>query len=184
MSEQTASLEAEAKGEGEDAGEGEGQARTSRRWMPGKKLVLFAGLPLLLLLGLAAGAYLTGLADPLLGRGKSAEQELLAKQPAGPAVYYELPDMLVNLNSSGRRTGYLKLSVSLELGSEKDKERIEQALPRVIDNFQVYLRELRIEDLQGSAGLQRLREELLLRVSAAAHPAVVRDVLFQEMLIQ
>ncbi|MFQ5467950.1 MAG: flagellar basal body-associated FliL family protein, partial [Kiloniellaceae bacterium] len=48
----------------------------------------------------------------------------------------------------------------------------------------VYLRELRIQDLQGSAGLQRLREELLLRVATAAYPAQVRDVLFREMLIQ
>ena len=65
-----------------------------------------------------------------------------------------------------------------------DIPRLETILPRIIDNFQVYLRELRIEDLQGSAGLYRLREELLTRVSVAAAPAKVHDVLFKEMLIQ
>ena len=75
-------------------------------------------------------------------------------------------------------------SFTLELAAEADIEHLEQVLPRIVDNFQVYLRELRIEDLKGSAGIYRLREELLLRVNAAAYPAEVRDVLFKEMLIQ
>jgi flagellar FliL protein len=57
-------------------------------------------------------------------------------------------------------------------------------MPRIIDNFHVYLRELRAEDLRGSAGLYRLREELLIRVQAIADPVVVRDVLFKEVLVQ
>jgi flagellar FliL protein len=92
--------------------------------------------------------------------------------------------MLVNLNSSGRKAGYLKISVSLEVSSDKDMEQLRDALPRIVDNFQVYLRELRVEDLRGSAGLQRLREELLLRVNTAVQTAEVRDVLFREMLVQ
>ncbi len=92
--------------------------------------------------------------------------------------------MLVNLNTSGRRAGYLKISVSLEVASEEDFARLDAILPRIVDDFQVYLRELRIEDLHGSAGLQRLREELFMRVSNAAAPTEVRDVLFREMLIQ
>ena len=39
--------------------------------------------------------------------------------------------------------------------------RIEAVMPRIVDNFQIYLRELRLEDLRGSAGIYRLREELL-----------------------
>ena len=57
-------------------------------------------------------------------------------------------------------------------------------MPRVIDNFQTYLRELRLDDLKGSAGMYRLREELLVRVNAAAAPAKIKDVLFKEMLVQ
>jgi flagellar protein FliL len=57
-------------------------------------------------------------------------------------------------------------------------------MPRIIDNFQVYLRELRVEDLRGSGGIYRLREELLTRVNAATAPAKVVDVLFKEMLVQ
>ena len=47
-----------------------------------------------------------------------------------------------------------------------------------------YLRELRLEDLQGAAGVYRLREELLVRVNQAVRPAKVNDVLFKDMLIQ
>lgn len=184
MSDVTAAPDDESLAD-EEQDEQEGGAAPGRSRLAGKKLVLFIALPLILVLAAGGGLYFSGLLDPLLGGEHAVEDDLAeAEEDRGPSVYYELPDMLVNLNSTGRKTGYLKLSVSLELASEEDQARIEQALPRVIDNFQVYLRELRIEDLQGSAGLQRLREELLLRVGMAAHPVEVRDVLFREMLIQ
>jgi flagellar FliL protein len=90
----------------------------------------------------------------------------------------------VNLNSPGRRQSYLKIRVSLELSNPLDQPRIEQMMPRIVDNFQVYLRELRVEDLQGAAGVYRLREELLGRVNTAVKPVKVNDVLFKEMLVQ
>jgi len=179
MTDQTA-----AAGEAPDGkDEAEGDAPKAKRKLSGKKIVLFFVMPVLLLLMTGAGIYFSGLADPFLG-GEEGDKELLAKEEEGPSAYYDLPDMLVNLNSTGRKKSYLKISLSLELASEEDVKRLEEVLPRIIDNFQVYLRELRIEDLRGSAGLQRLREELLLRVITAAQPAVVRDVLFREMLIQ
>ena len=57
-------------------------------------------------------------------------------------------------------------------------------MPRIVDQFQVYMRELRVEDLNGSAGMARLKEELLMRVNAAVAPTQVRDVLFQQMIVQ
>jgi flagellar FliL protein len=150
--------------------------------MSGKKLVLFVVVPLLLLLiGGGAAAYFMGFFG---AKEEHAVEEHVAEKAHGPAIFYDLPDMLVNLNSGPRRSSFLKISVALELASEKDVEALQQVQPRVIDSFQVYLRELRIEDLNGSAGLQRLREELLLRVNAAAHPVEVHDVLFKQMLVQ
>ena len=100
------------------------------------------------------------------------------------AVFYDLPEILVNLNSTGRKQNFLKIRVSLELESALDVGKIEAVMPRIIDNFQVYLRELRVDDLQGSAGMLRLREELMARVNNAVKPAKVNDVLFKEMLVQ
>ena len=115
-----------------------------------------------------------------MGGGDKAAHAEAPKQ----TVFYDMPTMLVNLNSDGRQSNFLKLSVSLELSSEAGRAKLEKMQPRIVDNFQVYLRELRIEDLQGSAGLQRLREELLLRVNTAVEGAHVEDVLFKEMLVQ
>lgn len=100
----------------------------------------------------------------------------------GPA-FLKVPDLIVNLTSEGQPR-YLRLSVQLELANEADLKAVEAVLPRVIDQFQTYLRELRIQDLRGSKGMYRLQMELLSRVNAAASPTEVKDVLFQEILIQ
>lgn len=180
MTDQTTTEEpdVEAAADGED---GAGPARGRR--VPGKKLVLFIILPFLLIGAAGGGIYVSGLLDSLLGI-EEQDGQFVAEAELGPSVYYEVPEMLVNLNTSGRRVGYLKISVSLEVGSEEDFPKLDAVLPRIVDDFQVYLRELRVEDLNGSAGLQRLREELFMRVSNAAAPTVVRDVLFRELLIQ
>lgn len=92
--------------------------------------------------------------------------------------------MIVNLSGEGAQPRYLRLSVQLELKKQADIQGVEQVMPRVVDQFQTYLRELRVQDLRGSAGIYRLQMELLSRVNAAAYPIEVQDVLFQEILIQ
>lgn len=152
----------------------------------GKKIVLFIVLPILLLGGAGAGVMLSGLLDGKSGDETEAAAEGKNKKPTPPVktVFYELPEMVVNLNSRGRRPNFLKIKVSLELTSELDIAHLETMRPRIIDNFQVYLRELRIDDLRGSAGIYRLREELLARVNASVKPTKVVDVLFKEVLVQ
>lgn len=174
----------------EDADEGGGGGGRKKGK---KKLLLMVVLPLLLVVGALAGAYFAGLADPILGGVASepaaeapvAEGGGQAGVPVSAAVFYDLPEMLVDINSTGgRKRTFLKLRVALELGSSADTPQVDSLLPRVVDQFQVYLRELRVEDLQGAEGMYRLREELLARVNAAVRPAKVNDVLFKEMLIQ
>lgn len=153
-----------------------------KKKLSGKKIVLFFILPLLLLGGGAAGLFFSGL---LGGESEPAAPVAAENRPlSSKTVFFDLPEMLVNLNSSGRRPNFLKMRVSLELASDKDIERLRNLSPRIIDTFQVYLRELRVEDLRGSAGVYRLREELLARVNAAVRPTQVRDVLFRDMLVQ
>jgi flagellar FliL protein len=141
-----------------------------------------------LVVGVAAGAYFSGLLDPLLKGSKTQEKKVETEEEkpkeVQAAVFYDLPEILVNLNTVGRKQSFLKIRVSLELENALEVSKIEQVMPRIIDDFQVYLRELRVEDLQGSAGMLRLREELLSRVNAAVKPAKVNDVLFKEMLVQ
>ena len=178
----------------EAPGEGEGPPKKSRR-----RLLIFIGAPIILIVVLLAAAYFTGMLSSLFGGGKKPEAGAEAppaaaeKAPEGKpglpgqgTVFYDLPEILVNLNSQGpgKKTNFLKIRVSLELGSPLDTPKVEAVLPRIIDNFQVYLRELRVDDLQGSAGMLRLREELTARVNQAIKPAKVNDVLFKEILVQ
>jgi flagellar FliL protein len=146
-----------------------------------KKLIMIAGGAIVLLLALGGAAYFFGFLDRFVGHKAPAVEEVQAPKPA---VFFDLPDLLVNLNGAGRKASFLKLTVSLELEKQDDVARLQAVLPRIIDNFQVYLRELRVEDLRGSGGIYRLREELLTRVNAAAAPVKVADVLFKEMLVQ
>jgi len=151
-----------------------------------KKLIIIVAV-LLLVVGGAAAAFFTGLLEPLISMitGKDSSSTVASGEaPEGIGLFHDLPEVLVNLNTAGRKSQFLKMKVSLEVASEQDKLIIDAVKDRVMDNFQVYLRELRIEDLQGSAGMYRLREELLRRVRAATAPAQVKDVLFKEMLVQ
>lgn len=172
----------------EDFDEGEGSEDISdsgpSRKLPIKKILIIV-LPILLLVGAGAGLYFTGVFDTLMGMA-SQESEAMPERPKTiqPAVFHDLPEMLVNLQTQGRKQSFLKIRVALELESDMDKPRVDQVMPRIVDAFQVYLRELRVEDLQGAAGMHLLREELLTRVNAAVKPVKVNDVLFREMLVQ
>lgn len=164
-----------------------------------KKIVLFVVVPVLLLAGIGGGLYFTGMLDGLFGGGHGEESGEHAQADSGhgkPAVdshgkpipagtaFLEIPTMIVNLNSPDGNPRYLRLSVQLELQNAGDKAAVEAVIPRVVDQFQTYLRELRVKDLRGSAGIYRLQMELLWRVNQAAAPVEVKDVLFQEILIQ
>lgn len=177
------------------AEESEGE-ELPRRKVSGKKIVLFVVLPLLLLV--LIGGVLFLLKDTLFGgheeakEGEHATEEQAAAAPdahapalpPGAGVFFDMPDMLVNLYTDGRRPSFLKLSISLELNGQADLPTVQANVPRVVDNFQVYLRELRAEDLRGAGGVFRLREELLRRVNTSVHPARVKDILFKEMIVQ
>ena len=168
----------DAEGDGEE-GEGGGKKK-----LAGKKLVLFVVAPLLVL-GIAGGAgwyfFMSGGEEDELAEGEVAEEEVA---DLSNVFFYDLPEMLVNLNTNGQ-TGpsYLKLSVAIELEGEESVAIIEPLLPRIVDRFQVYLRELRVADLSGSAGMYQLKNELLRRINSAV-PVEVKDVLFKEMIVQ
>jgi flagellar protein FliL len=159
----------------------------ARKRLSGKKMVLFAVI-LVVVLGAAGAFFMLGGTDGIMhmvkGDSGAAESAPAEKGKANQVTYYDLPDILVNLRTDTARPTFLKLTVSLEIEKPEDRAEIDRLLPRVIDTFQVYLRELRAEQLQGSAGLFRLREELLARVNAAVRPTRVNDVLFKEMLVQ
>ncbi len=146
----------------------------------GKSTMLYAILGVLFLIGCGAGLYFSG----VLGEKDVKKGEATAAIDNSDLIFYEVPEILVNLQNDSRRPNFLKINLKLELYEEGDKARLDTVMPRVIDSFQMYLRELRMDDLRGSSGMYRLREELLMRLNQAAHPVKIKDVLFQDMLVQ
>jgi flagellar FliL protein len=203
---EAASVPAEG-GEAGEGGEGEGEAKAKKK-LSGKKLILFIVLPALLVLGGGgAAAYL------LLFKGGGAEQHAEADAGHGKAkgggghgaegagepvpgpngtmitqgegvVFVALPEMLVNITAADGRPAYLKLKLTLEAPDEETVSALTPQIPRVSDQFNGFLREMRTDDLSGSAGAYRLRLELLRRVNLVIAPAQINAVLIEEMLVQ
>jgi flagellar FliL protein len=140
------------------------------------KLILIIVGGVALVGGGGGGAYFT------FFRHKEAKPEVAVVKP--PA-FFDMPEMLVNLsNATGDRTQYLKVKIVLELPDSTMQPHVQNTMPRVMDAFQTYLRELRPSDLEGSAGLYRLKEELTRRVNVAIAPSRINAVLFKEIVVQ
>lgn len=166
--------EEELEDDEEDEGEDEGAKRRFR--LPKlNKFVLIGGAAAIVLV-LGAAAYFLFFS----GGDSAATDDPLVQA----AFYYDLPPMTVNLSPEDDEELFLKLEIALELADEQVASQIEPNLPRVIDAFQVYLRELRKSDLEGSAGIYQLKEELRRRVNLAIYPAEVQSILFREILVQ
>ncbi len=164
-------------------------------------------LPLKLLIAAGAGALVIlgggGVAAVLMmGGGKAEAHKTHKKPPAkkdgdkkdgaanpisqGPdgVVYYTMPDMVVNIQSTDGRPTYLKLKLAFEMADEDSAEAITPNQLRLNDMFQSFLRELRPDDLAGSEGSYQLRQEIQRRVNLVIAPSKVNAVLVQEMLVQ
>ena len=186
--------------EGEEGGEG----APAKKKMSGKKLVLFIILPAVLVLGGGGAA-----AFLLLGGGGGEQhasanghekakgghgEEGAVEAIPGPngtmithgenVVFVAMPEMLVNITGPDGRPAYLKLKLTLEAPNDETVTALTEHIPRVSDQFNGFLRELRTDDLAGSAGAYRLRLELLRRVNLVIAPQQINAVLIEEMLVQ
>ncbi len=166
--------ETQSKAEGE-----EGKEAPAKRKFSLKMIIMAVG-GLVVLGGLGGGGYYF-----FFARHGKAEAAAAAVPMTKPVVFLDMPDVLVNLSSAGsERTQYLKVKVTLELPDQAMSVQIQPMMPRLMDAFQTYLRELRPTDLDGSAGLYRLKEELTRRVNAAIAPSRINAVLFKEIVVQ
>ena len=132
--------QAEAETELEEGADGE-DGKAAKKKLP-LKLIIIAATALLVLGGGGTGAY-------LFFGGYKPSQAAAAAVPK-PPVFLDLPDTLVNLANAGtERPQYLKVKIVLELPDQNMITQIQPIMPRVMDAFQTYLRELRPTDLDG-----------------------------------
>lgn len=162
-----------------DAEEQEGQVETQPK--KSKKKLIIIGAAVVSLLAAGGGGYFFFFKKKQENASGAGGEQAAAVSKT--AVFHDLPEMVVNLGGSNR-TIYLKIKVALEIGDPLMLAKITPFLPRVTDAFQTYMRELRPSDVEGSAGVFRLKEELLRRVNMAVYPAKVDAVLFKEFMLQ
>jgi flagellar FliL protein len=173
MASKAKQAEAEEAEEAEAKADGEGEAAPGKRRLPLKLIIIAAAAVAVLGAGGAAAFFVFG------GKDTGAHPQVKA------AVFVDVPEVLVNLANAGTdRTQYLKVKIVLELPDPALQSQIQTVMPRVMDAFQTFLRELRPTDLDGSAGLYRLKEELTRRVNAAISPRHINAVLFKEIVVQ
>lgn len=183
----------------ETLGEAELVEGLERKKFSGKKLVMLGGGSVVAILVILGVMSLMGgeeeepdVGDEEIERmaqeaaAKNEEERLEQDKPIEElrTLFLALPDQLYNLNTGGQGTSFLKAKISLEVDRESYIADLETKMPRILDEFNAYMRELRPEDLNGSAGVFRLKEELLMRINQAVAPTRVKDVLFREFLIQ
>lgn len=164
-----------------------GRLARSRRLEP----TLFAAASLLLMGLGGTGAYVAG----WLPMGPGATAVLAADDGTSPGgrpgedagratVVVDMPDLLVNLRGDGPHMRFLKMRIALEVASDSDAERVRRLQARIMDGFQLHLRTLEVDELTGATAMARLKEHLLRRSNHAVAPVRVRDVLFEEILVQ
>jgi flagellar protein FliL len=159
--------------EGETPEGGEAPAPSGK-----KKLIVIAAAAVLVLAGAGGGGF-------FFWKKRSAQTEAEAAPVKKPVAFLDLREMTVNLAPEGgnERQRFIKFKVSLEVKEAKVLPDVQPFVPRIEDAFQVYVREMRASDLDGSAGMYRLREELLRRVNVATYPAKVDAVLFKDIVV-
>lgn len=156
-----------AEAHGAEAEAGHGEEKADKKAEHGKEEKKEAG-------GHGGGAE-GGAADPSLG--------VIAPGPDG-VTFYTLPDMVMNIQSPDGRPTFLKLKLTLEMQDAEVATHLQEEMPRLQDMFTGFVRELRPEDLSGSAGTYQLRAEILRRVNLIAAPGKIDAVLIEEMLVQ
>ena len=167
-----------AKKPKKDKGEG-----ASGEEAPKSKKKLFMIVGGVVLLAAAGGGGWFFLKKPSPEQVAAAEAAAKAKNPV---AFLDMKDMMISMSNGGQqdRQPIMKIKVVLEIANAKAADEVKPLLPRVEDAFQVFMRELRPADLEGSAGMFRLKEELLRRGNLTVYPAKVDAVLFKELLVQ
>ncbi|MEM7619000.1 MAG: flagellar basal body-associated FliL family protein [Pseudomonadota bacterium] len=169
--EDVAEAEENEEAEGE-LSEEEAKAAKSKKF---KFYLLISLIPLVLAL---AGIYFAIFQFGWIASGDGEEGTPQASH------YLDLPEMVVNLSANDKRAQYLKIRIAIEAKNQESLDALQPVMPRILDMFQIYLRELRSSDLEGSAGIFRLKEELLHRINLAIHPKRINRVLFKEIIVQ
>jgi flagellar FliL protein len=145
------------------------------------KWILLTGIVLLLVIGgyfgwtlfVKGGEGVAGIPDPL---SKSKEEKI---------VIYPLKPFIVNLmDKSGMGKRYLKVTMKLEVGSDKDKDLLNDRTPQIRDTVLLLLSSLTFKDINSIEGKLDLKQSLISRINRVMGDGHVKTVYFSEFVVQ
>jgi flagellar FliL protein len=146
--------------------------------------ILIIVIAVLVFIGISLGVvFLTPVKNMIFPATPAAEKE--ENVELLNIIFLQLPEIIINVKQNkNSRFNILKATFMVELINPNDKEAVDHLKPLIIDQFQIYLRELTSSDLEGTAGIERVRNELKRRIVNLVKPIKVRNVLFKEFLMQ
>lgn len=111
------------------------------------------------------------------GEGKEGE----AKKFGGPTV--KLDDFVVRLRNP-EADRFARVSFEVEVGSDKDKERLMGAMARVRDGFIGELTDHTVEELRGTDGLNTMKATLTKKLKELVPQARIRGLYVTDFIVQ
>jgi flagellar FliL protein len=155
----------------------EAASETKKPRFSKKMLIIIGAIVTLLLVG-------GGAAYTMLSGGESTEEVKAEGYGEGRVSYVEAPPMVVNLREADGSARFLKVRFTLIPVNPDKADDLKKKLPLIVDAFQPFLRELRPEDLSGSAAVFRIKEEMLVRATEAVGQHQIKDILIQDLIQQ
>ena len=149
-----------------------------------KKMLIFL-LPIVIVIGLSVGLYY------VLNRDYSSTPATYSVVPktgaedeGGITVLYDLPEFSAVLHSEGPDKQLLRLNLNLELSNIEDIKTLELLMPKINDVVLTHIIELSPKEVEGSAGLYWLKEELLYRLNLVVAPIKIQKLNIKSLKIQ
>lgn len=114
------------------------------------------------------------------GADDDAHAKWTAKRYETPAFVPLEPFVLSLAQTEGSRHLRVSLTIEVAPGAEDD---VVAAIPRINDVLNTYLRAVDQRDFEVPRAMMRLRAQMLRRVRLVSPPDTVRDLLFQEFVL-
>lgn len=116
----------------------------------------------------------------------SSHADKAKKQSPAPAIIgtiWPMEPFIINIQDSGGDR-YLKLVVQLEISDDQGVKDLDLLKPKLRDNILELLGAKTYRELMDTAGKQRLREEIAMRLNSFLTNTKVTRVYFTEFVIQ
>ncbi len=159
--------------------------------MSNKILIILIGVTMVFMLGLGGGLFMMWnklsametQARRTTGDGEPADRDtpVSVEKMLGPI--FPLDTFIVNLADKGGKR-YLRITIDLELDSEKLESEIEKRLPQVRDSILMILPSKRFADISPMAGKIALRDEILETLNGFLTQGKITNIYFKEFVVQ